>query len=176
MLFRSRYHRFKDVRLVFAPEFAIAFFGGDPDNFNFPRYDLDMSVLRAYENGAPAKVADYFRLSETGAEEGEATFVTGHPGSTQRQLTVAQLERARDVDHVERLLRLAELRGLLTRYGAEGKEQARTSQEDLFGVENSYKALYGQLQALLDPAVFAMKRKQETDLRAYVAKIGRAHV
>ncbi|HZP13185.1 MAG TPA: S46 family peptidase [Nevskiaceae bacterium] len=162
-----RYHRFQDVRLVFAPEKDIAFFGGDPDNFNFPRFDLDLSLMRAYENGKPAEVADFFPLNPKGAEEGEATFVTGHPGSTQRQLTVAQLERLRDVDLFKRELRLSEQRGVLERFAAEGAENARVSQEDLFGVENSFKAIYGQLIALYDPAVFNLKRKQESDLRAY---------
>ncbi len=164
-----RYRRFQDVRLAFAPEKDIAFFGGDPDNFNFPRFDLDMALLRVYENGAPAQVADYFRLSPAGAREGEPTFVTGHPGSTQRQMTVAQLERLRDVDHVSRLLRLAELRGMLVQYGAGGAERSRVSLDDLFGVENSFKALYGQFQALLDPEVFTLKRRQEAELRKYVA-------
>src|SRR5881275_847766 len=91
-----KYKRFQDVRLVFAPEFAIAFFGGDPDNFNFPRYDLDVSFLRAYENGKPARSDHYFKWSPSGAKEGELTFVSGHPGGTSRDLTVAQLLFERD--------------------------------------------------------------------------------
>lgn len=164
-----RYRRFQDVRLVFAPEKDIAFFGGDPDNFNFPRYNLDMALLRAYENGAPAKVTHYFPFSAAGASEGELTFITGHPGSTDRQLTISQLERTRDVDLISQLLRVSELRGMLVQYAAGGAEQARISQDDLFSVENAFKALYGELQALLDPAVFALKRKQETALREYVS-------
>ena len=162
-----KYRRFQDVRLVFAPEQAIAFFGGDPDNFNFPRYDLDMGVLRVYDKGAPARVADYFAFSRAGAEEGEAVFVTGHPGSTDRQLTVAQLERQRDDDLVSALMRLSEQRGLLGRLSMVGGELARVSKDDLFGIENTYKLFYGELQALLDPAVFQRKRNEEKALRDF---------
>ncbi|MBI2383805.1 MAG: S46 family peptidase [Gammaproteobacteria bacterium] len=164
-----RYHRFQDVRLVFAPEVSVAFFGGDPDNFNFPRYNLDMGLLRAYENGKPAAVKDYFPVNAKGAQEGELTMITGHPGSTQRQLTVAQLERLRDVDLIPRLLLASELRGMLTQFSALGAEQARIARTDLFSIENGLKARKGQLQALLDPAVFSFKRRQEDELRAAVA-------
>ena len=163
-----RYHRFQDARLVFAPELAMAFFGGDPDNFNFPRYDLDMALLRAYENGKPAKVADYFPFSENGAADGEMTVIVGNPGGTDRQLTIAQLEVARDLDLIPRLFLLAESRGLLERFRSESPENWRIAQNDLFGVENSYKALRGRLQALQDPAVFALKHAQETGLRDFV--------
>ncbi|MDR3416378.1 MAG: S46 family peptidase [Nevskia sp.] len=176
-----KYHRFQDVRLVFAPEESIAFFGGDPDNFNFPRYDLDIGLLRAYEDGKPAQVADYFPFSANGAEAGELTMVLGHPGATQRQLTVAQLERLRDVDLVSRLLYGSEARGLLNRFAEEGSEPARTSESERFYLENGIKALKGELQALLDPKVFDVKRKEEAELRAYVnanparkAKYGKA--
>ncbi|HEX8910255.1 MAG TPA: S46 family peptidase, partial [Anaeromyxobacteraceae bacterium] len=106
-----KYRRYQDVRLVFAPEFAVAFFGGDPDNFVFPRYDLDVAFLRVYEGGQPARMQDFFPWSPQGAREGELTFVSGNPGGTSRQLTVAQLEYARDVALPEALVRLAELRG-----------------------------------------------------------------
>ena len=163
-----KYHRYQDVRLVFAPELAVAFFGGDPDNFNFPRYDLDMGVLRAYEGGKPAKVAEYFPFSKNGAEEGEMTIVVGNPGGTDRQLTISELETTRDVDTQHRLLLLAELRGVLEQFRSQGAEQSRIAQSDLFGVENSYKALKGRLEALQDPEVFNFKRKQEQELRDYV--------
>jgi hypothetical protein len=163
-----KYHRYQDARLVFAPEESIAFFGGDPDNFNFPRYDMDIGLLRAYEDGKPAKVADYFPFSANGAEAGEMTFTLGHPGRTQRLLTVAQLDRTRDADLIPRLLSLSEIRGTLNQYATTSNEAARTSKTLRFGVENSLKALGGQLEALLDPAIFAMKRAQETELRAYV--------
>ncbi|MDB5977047.1 MAG: family peptidase [Nevskia sp.] len=176
-----KYHRFQDARLVFAPDESIAFFGGDPDNFNFPRYDLDMGILRAYEDGKPAKVADYFPFSKNGAEENELTMVLGHPGSTQRQLTIAQLERRRDVDLPSRLIFAAEERGMLNQFASESAESARTSEADRFYLENSIKALKGQEQALLDPEVFNYKRKQESELRAFVngnparkAKYGKA--
>ena len=165
-----RYHRFDDVRLAFAPEEAIAFFGGDPDNFNFPRFDLDMSLLRVYENGAPAQVASFFPLKPAGAAEGEATFITGHPGSTQRDLTMAQLEFLRDVALPQRLMLSSEYRGYLARYRAEGAEQSRVATDDFFGIENGLKVRKGQLEALQDPEVFAFKKKQETELRAYVNK------
>jgi hypothetical protein len=156
------------VRLVFAPEFAMAFFGGDPDNFNFPRYDLDMGVLRAYENGKPAKVVDFFPFSKNGADENELTIVVGNPGGTDRQLTIAQLETARDIDTPHALLRLAEMRGVIERFRAESPENARVAESDLFGIENSFKAFRGRLDALVDPDVFNLKRKQETELRDYV--------
>jgi len=163
-----KYHRYQDVRLVFAPELAMAFFGGDPDNFNFPRYDLDMGVLRAYENGEPAKVVDFFPFSKSGAEEGEMTVTVGNPGGTDRQLTIAELEVTRDVDALHALLRLAEMRGLLEQFRSESAEHARIAQSDLFYTENSYKAFVGRLEALQDPAVFDMKRKDEAALRDYV--------
>jgi len=163
-----KYHRYQDVRLVFAPELAMAFFGGDPDNFNFPRYDLDMGVLRAYENDKPATVADFFPFSKNGADDGEMTVTVGNPGGTDRQLTIAQLETTRDIDAVHVLLRLAEMRGLLERFRSESAEHARIAQSDLFYTENSYKAFKGRLEALQDPAVFEVKRKQEAELRDYV--------
>ena len=161
-----QYHRFQDVRLAFAPELAIAFFGGDPDNFNFPRYDLDMALLRAYENGKPAVIADYFPLKAEGAQDGELTMVTGHPGSTQRQLTLAQLELMRDFILPQRLFQLSELRGLLTQFSAEDEENARIAQNDLFGIENSLKARKGMLEALQDAEVFKVKTREEAALRA----------
>ena len=163
-----QYHRFQDVRLAFVPEQAMGSFGGDPDNFNFPRYALDMSVLRVYENGKPAHTSDYFPLKAEGAKAGELTFVTGHPGTTNRQRTVAQLETIRDVVLPRRLLGLAQMRGMLTQYSASGTEQARTAYTDLFFLENRYKALYGQLQALLNPALIKQKQADETSLRAFV--------
>ncbi len=146
-----KYHRYQDVRLVFAPELAMAFFGGDPDNFNFPRYDLDMGVLRAYEDGKPAKVAEFFPFSKNGAEENELTMVVGNPGGTDRQLTIAELESTRDMDTIPALFRLAEMRGVYEQFRSQGAEQSRIAQSDLFGVENSFKALRGRLLALQDP-------------------------
>ena len=164
-----RYHRFQDVRLAFAPELAIAFFGGDPDNFNFPRYDLDMGMLRAYEDGKPARVANFFPFSPNGPADGSVTFVSGHPGSTQRQLTVAQLETLRDFALPNRIAYSSEFRGLVTEYRSTGPEASRVAQSSLFGVENSLKVFKGQFSSLADPAVFAKKRQEEADLKAYVA-------
>jgi hypothetical protein len=164
-----RYHRFQDVRLVFAPEQAIAFFGGDPDNFNFPRYDLDMSMVRVYENGQPAQLADHFRIQPAGPRDDEPVYVTGHPGSTQRELTQAQLHMLRTVTLPDRLLGLAEYRGLLTRYRSEGAEQARTANAELFYVENGYKAIKGEIQALNSRTLTDRKAADEAALRRYVA-------
>ncbi|GAA0706131.1 S46 family peptidase [Dokdonella soli] len=163
-----KYHRYQDVRLVFAPELEMAFFGGDPDNFNFPRYDLDMGVLRAYESGKPAKVADYFPFSKNGADAGEMTVIVGNPGGTDRQLTIAELESTRDVDLIPTLFLLAERRGLTEQFRSGSDEHWRIAQSDLFGIENSYKALRGRLEALQDPTVFELKRKQEAELRDFV--------
>lgn len=165
-----RYRRYQDVRLAFSPEYASGFFGGDPDNFNFPRFNLDMGLLRAYENGQPARVEQYFRVNPAGLQEGEMTLVTGHPGSTKRLLTVAQLERERDVDVLNTLLYLAERRGLLLQYARQGAEQARVSASDLLSTENSYKVLNGRLRALSDPAFMQRKRREEEALRAQLAQ------
>jgi hypothetical protein len=164
------YRRFQDVRLVFAPEFAIAFFGGDPDNFMFPRYDLDVSFLRVYQGGKPAKMKNWFRWSPKGAGAGELTFVSGHPGGTDRALTTAQLAMQRDVVLPERLQRLAELRGLLTGYQLLGAEQKRTSNAYLFYVENSYKALRGRHLSLQDREFFRSLVANEEALKAQLAK------
>jgi hypothetical protein len=160
-----RYRRFADVRLVFAPEKSMAFFGGDPDNFNFPRYDLDISFVRVYEGGKPARIEDYLRFSPRGARDGDLTFVAGHPGGTDRQLTVAQLEYQRDVALPQAVLTLAELRGLLTEFSRRSPEARRTAENSLFGVENSLKALRGEFAALRDSKVFAAKVAAEQSLR-----------
>src|SRR5262249_37507363 len=106
-----KYKRFQDIRLVFAPEFAIAFFGGDPDNFMFPRYDLDVSFVRIYDHDKPAQMPHYFEWSKAGAKAGDLTFVSGHPGSTSRLLTISQLEFKRDVALPKILMRFSEMRG-----------------------------------------------------------------
>jgi hypothetical protein len=165
-----KYKRFQDVRLVFAPEKAIAFFGGDPDNFNFPRYDLDVSFARVYENGKPAATEDFLRWSARGARDGDLTFVAGNPGGTNRQLTVAELEYVRDVQLPDTLMMLSELRGLLTEFSRESKEHRRIAETSLFGVENSFKALRGRWQALRDARVFATKVAAEKSLRAKLAR------
>ncbi len=164
------YARFDDVRLVFAPEYSVAQFGGDPDNFNFPRYDFDIGIVRAYVDGKPASTPDYLHWSAAGTKAGDLVFVSGNPGSTQRLLTNAQLAYIRDIADPHALPQLAEYRGILEQYQTEGPEQLRQTKETLFYLENSYKAITGQEQALLDPAFFARKVAEERALRAAVAK------
>ena len=162
------YRRFQDVRLVFAPEFAIAFFGGDPDNFNFPRYDLDVSFIRAWEDGKPARTEHYFKWSPAGAKEGELTFVSGNPGGTDRELTMAQLQYQRDVALPERLFDLAQYRGAVTMFTQQSPEDYRIGEKDLFFVENSFKALKGRFEALVAPTLWKQKAARERALRAKV--------
>ncbi len=140
-----KYRRYQDVRLVFAPEMAIAFFGGDPDNFEFPRYDLDVSYLRVYLDGAPLDTnSTYLRYAKTDAQAGDLTFTSGHPGSTNRLDTVADLEFRRDVTLPRDLFYQSEMRGMLTEFSTKGTEQARIAKGLLFGVENALKARKGQ--------------------------------
>lgn len=163
-----RYKRYTDVRLVWAPEFAIAFFGGDPDNFEYPRYDLDACLFRVYEDNKPAKIEHFLRWSEAGAPDGELVFVSGNPGRTNRMLTVEALRFQRDVrlPFTLDVLRRAEV--LFQQYGSEGQEQARRCKEDFFSVQNSRKAYMGMIQGLQDPELFAVKQKAEDALRAHV--------
>ncbi len=164
-----RYRRYQDVRLVFAPEGQIAFFGGDPDNFNFPRYNLDCSFVRAYEDNRPAATPAYLPFHAQGSVEGEPVFVAGHPGRTQRGLTMAQLDARRDVEIIPELIRLGQLRGYLTRFGEQGAEDARIAHTDLFRVENTRKALLGALAALQDTSVMAGRAQAEQKLQAWAA-------
>ena len=165
-----RYNRYADVRLVFAPEFNVAQFGGDPDNFNFPRYDYDLTLLRVYQNDKPAATPDYLGWSKAGAKADELVFVPGNPGGTRRELTLAQLTYLRDVDLPRRLPATAEYRGILEQYQTEGAEQKRETNETLFFLENTYKELTGEQQALLDPQFFGQKVEEERALRTAVAK------
>ena len=164
-----RYHRFSDVRLVWAPEDAAPNFGGDPDNFNYPRFGLDAAMLRAYENGKPAVVKDYFPFSANGAKVDELVFTSGNPGRTSRLLTVAQLETLRDVRLISTMRRGYELRGALTQYRKLGAEQARVAYNDLFFLENGLKVSSGELDALQSHDLIARKRADEASLQAYVA-------
>jgi hypothetical protein len=167
-----RYRRLLDVRLVFAPEDKIAFFGGDPDNFEFPRYDLDVSYLRVYgPDGRPLDTRQsYLSYAAADAAEGELVFTSGNPGHTDRLATVAELEFMRDVSLPRQLLFLAEMRGILLQMSAGGGEAERIARDRLFGLENSYKARLGQFQALVDPTLIESKRRDETMLRARVAE------
>lgn len=164
-----RYRRFQDVRLVFAPEFAMGFFGGDPDNFEFPRYDLDVSFLRVYDDGRPVKLDDWLRWSPSGAKEGELVFVAGNPGRTGRFLTVAQLEFVRDVSQPWMEIYDSEERGVLEEFATKGPEQQRVSQSGLFGVENALKAFKGREATLVDPGFMERKRSAEAAFRAKIA-------
>lgn len=163
------YKRYTDVRLAFAPEYGVAQFGGDPDNFNFPRYDFDIGVLRAYENGKPAVTPDYLKWSPAGSKASDLVFVSGNPGGTSRELTTAQLAFERDINFPMTVPTLAEFRGILEEFQKRGPEQAREVHETLFYVENSYKANIGRQAALNDPAFFASKVAEEQKLRAAVA-------
>ena len=164
-----RFKRYTDVRLVFAPEQQIAFFGGDPDNFEFPRYDLDICLLRAYENGKPAKIKNYLRFSSSGAREGELVFVSGHPGHTDRLLTVAQLASMRDNGIPQRLEMLNRREVLIGAWSNRSEENARRAKGYLFGVQNSRKAIDGQLAGLLDPVLFEEKSQSENELNKKLA-------
>jgi V8-like Glu-specific endopeptidase/molybdenum-dependent DNA-binding transcriptional regulator ModE len=163
-----KYQRHQDVRLTFAPEFATAFFGGDPDNFNFPRYDLDVTFLRVYKDNKPLSGGHYFKWSPSGAKEGDLTFVAGHPHKTSREITVAEFEFLRDVELPAKLLRLSEWRGLLTEFQTKGAEQKRIASGRLFYIENSVKGTKGRVEALRDPDVFGKKMAAEKELRAKV--------
>jgi hypothetical protein len=167
--FIYRYKRYDDVRLAFAPEGAIAHFGGDPDNFNFPRWCLDMALLRAYEDGAPAATPQHLRWRREGAKENEPVFISGHPGSTERLLTLAELRFMRDVTLANWLLRYSELRGRMIQYATQGAEQARFVAEPLQQIENAIKVRRNQLFSLFDEEVLARKAEQEEALREAVA-------
>ena len=160
-----KYRRYQDVRLAFAPEAAIAHFGGDPDNFNFPRFCLDMALVRVYDAGKPAITPEHLSFASTSPKAGDLTFTSGHPGTTRRLKTVAELEYLRDVDLPATISRYAELRGMLTEFGERGKEQRRISMADLLGVENALKGLTGRHQALVDKRFFATKLSEEKSLR-----------
>jgi hypothetical protein len=165
-----RYKRYTDVRLVFAPEKEIAFFGGDPDNFEFPRYDLDICFFRAYENDKPAKVEHYLKWSKAGAAENELIFVAGHPGRTSRLNTVAHLEFLRDRQFPSTLNTIRRREVLLKTYSDEGLENARRAEDELFGYQNSRKARLGGLAGLQDPSIMEQKQSDEKALRDFVAK------
>jgi hypothetical protein len=157
------------VRLVFAPETGIAAFGGDPDNFQFPRWCLDMGLLRAYENGKPVTVARPLRINFDGPKAGELVLVSGHPGSTDRLLTVDQLLALRNDELPPSLLRSNELRGRYIEFAKKGDAERRITADTLFGLENGIKVRRKQLDALLDEGMMAGKRTQEAELRAKVA-------
>ena len=169
--FLYQYKRYDDVRIVFAPETDIGAFGGDPDNFQFPRWSLDMGLLRVYENGKPATTPNFLTIDWTGPDANEPVFVPGHPGSTDRQLTVAQLEALR-ASLPAWLLRAGEQRGRLIQFAQGGEENARKAGEPLNNLENGIKVRRKQMDALLDPALMAQKARDEADLRAKAGLAG----
>jgi hypothetical protein len=167
--FLYKYRRFDEVRLAFAPDLPIAAFGGDPDNFNFPRWCLDMAMLRVYDNGAPASIESYLPLRRSGPAEGEAVFVAGHPGSTDRLMTVSQLEHLRASTLPQRLLLYSELRGRMKAWARTGDEPARIVQQRILNIENAIKVWRNELAALSDDGQMARKQASEDALRQAVA-------
>jgi hypothetical protein len=164
-----RYKKYTDVRLVFAPEQQIAFFGGDPDNFTYPRYDLDMALFRVYENDKPVESKDFLAWNSRGAQAGELVFVSGNPGSTDRLRTMGQIEAERDYFIPEAIKLIKRRLSVLRRYADADPEQTRQAAQQIFGLENSLKAYRGEYNGLLDNALIAKKQKEEADFRARVA-------
>src|ERR1700733_7326242 len=164
-----KYKRYQDLRVVFAPEESVAFFGGDPDNFTFPRYDLDMSFVRIYENGKPLHTDTFLKFATHGVKEGDIAFTSGNPGSTERDDTLAQLEFQRDEAQPFILNLYSELRGVLSEFATKGPEEARPSKTLLFSVENTVKAMKGRQLALVQGPLIADKARAEDDFRKRVA-------
>src|SRR5881396_1311590 len=160
-----RYKRYDDVRIVFAPEQQMAFYGGDPDNFEYPRFDLDICIFRAYENGQPAKIDNYLKFSSRGPSDGELTFVSGHPAKTDRQLTLDELADMRDRE-LPRFLSFFKRREILLHsFGERSFENSRRVREDYYGVTNNRKRYDGYLAGLLDPDVWKALQAREQKLR-----------
>lgn len=163
-----RYKTFTDVRLVMVPEAGAADYGGDYDNFTYPRHALDMAFLRVYENGKPYQPEHYIKWSANGAADNELVFVSGHPGSTDRLKTLSQLRAIKDSTFPDVFEWLTRMRDELVAYSAQGPEQARQAHSRLFGVNNSLKVYEGQIKAFQDPSVWERKEKEETTLRQAV--------
>jgi hypothetical protein len=161
-----RYKKYTDVRLVFAPEKQAAFYGGDPDNFEYPRFDLDMCIFRVYENGQSIKPEHFLKWSGNGSAENELVFVPGHPGRTNRQNTVAELEYLRDTGYPSVLQRLYRREVNLRAFSERSLENARRAEEELFGIQNSRKARIGGLAGLQDPELMGRKKTAEQTLRS----------
>jgi hypothetical protein len=156
-----KYKKYTDVRLVFAPEFDAAFFGGDPDNFTYPRYDLDITFFRIYENDKPVHLDNYLKWSKSGVQDGELIFVSGHPGGTDRLKTVAQMQYLKDVDYPARLANYKRRIALLETFAADSAENARIAQEEIFSYQNSQKAIIGYFGGLRDLAAMSQKNSAE---------------
>jgi len=164
-----RYKKYTDVRLVMAPERQAAYFGGDFDNFTYPRYDLDFAFFRVYENDKPVKSKHYLKWNAKGVEENELVFVSGNPGSTDRLYTYARLEFQRDFQYPMILKYIDKRLEILREYAQKGEEQARRALGQIFGLENGKKALTGELNGLLDEDLMAKRKKDENDFRKLVA-------
>ncbi|HJW14976.1 MAG TPA: S46 family peptidase [Thermoanaerobaculia bacterium] len=164
-----KYKKYTDVRLVVAPEFGIAFFGGDPDNFTYPRWDIDFAIFRIYENDKPVRPRHYLKWNSAGPKENELVLVSGNPGSTARLDTLAQLEFDRDFRYPLQIEYLTRRAKLLHDFSDKGPENARMANRQLFGIENSLKGNRGREQALRDPKVMAKKAAEEGELKAKVA-------
>ena len=164
-----QYKKYTDMRLVFAPEQQTAFFGGDPDNFTYPRYDIDFALFRVYENGKPVENHDYLKWNAKGASDGELVFVSGNPGSTSRDETMAQIETEKDYDLPLVLKALGRLQDAAKQYAAQGSEQARQAANTIFGIANSLKAYDGRAKGLADKDLIAKMQNDETSFRAKVA-------
>ena len=165
-----KYKVYTDVRLVFAVEYPAAFFGGDPDNFTYPRYDLDITLFRIYENDKPLNSKHYLKWDTAGVKEGDLVFASGQPGSTGRLLTLAQMEFLRDVSYPYTISNYERRRTLLKEFSSRGPEYARQAQGPLFGIENSLKATIGYQSGLLDKKLMEKKTKEEQALRGAVKK------
>jgi hypothetical protein len=163
------FKKYTDIRIVFAPEKQIAFYGGDPDNFEYPRYDLDICFFRVYEDGKPINSENYLRWSSNGSKDDELVFVSGHPGRTNRANTIDELKYLRDTGYPYLLNRLYRLEVLLGSWGARSEQNMQRCEEELFSIQNSRKARIGGLAGLMDPALMYRKEKEEDRLKAFLA-------
>lgn len=166
------FKKYTDIRLVFAPEKQAAFYGGDPDNFEYPRFDLDVCFFRVYEDGKPVKCEHYLKWSPNGSKENELIFVSGHPGRTNRQQTMAELEYLRDTGYPYLLQRLNRMEVVLGAWVERSEANRQKGEDDLFGIQNSRKARFGGLAGLLDPKLMGRKAAEEKRLRDYIGKAG----
>ncbi|MBP7866283.1 MAG: S46 family peptidase [Acidobacteria bacterium] len=163
-----QYKKYTDVRLVFAPEQTIAYFGGDPDNFTFPRYNLDMALFRVYENDKPLSPKHFLKWDPKGSGDGDLVFVSGHPGRTSRLNTLAELEFQRDLAYPQRLDMMNKMVAAARVYAAQGPEQARQAMNIIYGIENALKATTGEYQGLINPELLAKKAREEAEFRKLV--------
>src|SRR5205814_4298686 len=165
-----RYKRYDDIRIVFAPEQQMAFYGGDPDNFEYPRFDLDICFFRVYENGQPAKIDNYLKWNPRGPTDGELTFVSGSPGRTDRQLTVDEMADRRDREVPLWLTLFYRREVLLNSWGQRSFENERRARDDIFGDANNRKRYDGYVAALFDPEIWSAIEAREKKLRDPIAR------